>query len=230
MSGFLSFEEYQALLLSLQVSGVAIVSALPFAFAAALLLARTRFAGKTLVDGSDPFAAGAAAGGRGLFAAGGVRGPRAAGRLAAAPFGLAVRLQLDRRGAGERADHLPAAGAGDPAGAGSGRCGPERGRANAGRTPLGPAASTSPFLWLGRAFSAERSPPSPPAWANSAPSSPSSPISPARRRRCRWRSMPRCKRRGAKPKRPGYACCRSCWRWRFMTAGEFAARAARARA
>ena len=51
MSGFLSFDEYQALLLSLQVSGVAIVSALPFAFAAALLLARTRFAGKTLVDG-----------------------------------------------------------------------------------------------------------------------------------------------------------------------------------
>jgi molybdate transport system permease protein len=51
MSGFLSFEEYQALLLSLQVSGVAIASALPFAFAAALLLARTRFAGKTLVDG-----------------------------------------------------------------------------------------------------------------------------------------------------------------------------------
>ncbi|MGA7710670.1 MAG: molybdate ABC transporter permease subunit [Rhizomicrobium sp.] len=51
MSGFLSFDEYQALLLSLQVSGVAIVSALPFAFAAALLLARTRLAGKTLVDG-----------------------------------------------------------------------------------------------------------------------------------------------------------------------------------
>lgn len=51
MSGLLSFEEYQALLLSLQVSGVAIASALPFAFAAALFLARTRFPGKALVDG-----------------------------------------------------------------------------------------------------------------------------------------------------------------------------------
>jgi molybdate transport system permease protein len=51
MTKILSPAEAQALLLSLQVSGVAIVSALPFAFAAALLLVRVRFAGKTLLDG-----------------------------------------------------------------------------------------------------------------------------------------------------------------------------------
>jgi len=51
MSDILSAAESQALLLSLQVSAVAIVCALPFAFLTALLLARMRFAGKTLVDG-----------------------------------------------------------------------------------------------------------------------------------------------------------------------------------
>jgi molybdate transport system permease protein len=43
--------ESEALLLSLRVSGVAVLCALPFAFAAALFLARTRFIGKTLIDG-----------------------------------------------------------------------------------------------------------------------------------------------------------------------------------
>src|ERR1700719_3887247 len=43
--------ESEALLLSLRVSLVAVLCALPFAVAAALLLARTRFVGKTLVDG-----------------------------------------------------------------------------------------------------------------------------------------------------------------------------------
>jgi len=51
MSGLLSPAESQALLLSLQVSGVAVACALPFAFLTALLLAQVRFAGKTLVDG-----------------------------------------------------------------------------------------------------------------------------------------------------------------------------------
>ena len=51
MTQLLSPAESQALLLSLRVSGVAVASALPFAFLTALLLARTRFAGKTLVDG-----------------------------------------------------------------------------------------------------------------------------------------------------------------------------------
>jgi len=51
MGEILSSAESQALLLSLQVSGVAVVCALPFAFAAAQLLARKQFAGKTLVDG-----------------------------------------------------------------------------------------------------------------------------------------------------------------------------------
>jgi molybdate transport system permease protein len=44
-------DEAQALLLSLRVASVAVACALPFAFAAALLLARTQFVGKTLVDG-----------------------------------------------------------------------------------------------------------------------------------------------------------------------------------
>jgi molybdate transport system permease protein len=51
MTELLSPAESQALLLSLRVSGVAVASALPFAFLTALLLARARFTGKTLVDG-----------------------------------------------------------------------------------------------------------------------------------------------------------------------------------
>jgi molybdate transport system permease protein len=43
--------ELAALLLSLKVSSVAVTAALPFAALAALLLARTRFPGRTLVDG-----------------------------------------------------------------------------------------------------------------------------------------------------------------------------------
>jgi molybdate transport system permease protein len=45
-------EETQALLLSLKVSLVAVTCALPFALAAALLLARRRFPGKALIDGA----------------------------------------------------------------------------------------------------------------------------------------------------------------------------------
>lgn len=43
--------EREALLLSLRVSSVAVAGALPFAFLAALLLAKVKFAGKTLVEG-----------------------------------------------------------------------------------------------------------------------------------------------------------------------------------
>jgi molybdate transport system permease protein len=51
MDAILTPPESEALLLSLRVSAVAVFGALPFAFAAALFLARTRFPGKTLVDG-----------------------------------------------------------------------------------------------------------------------------------------------------------------------------------
>ena len=51
MDAFLTPAESEALLLSLRISFVAVFGALPFAFAGALLLARTRFPGKTLVDG-----------------------------------------------------------------------------------------------------------------------------------------------------------------------------------
>jgi molybdate transport system permease protein len=51
MFDWLTPEESQALLLSLRISLVAVFAALPFAFAAALLLSRARFPGKTLVDG-----------------------------------------------------------------------------------------------------------------------------------------------------------------------------------
>jgi molybdate transport system permease protein len=51
MDSILTAPESEALLLSLRISFVAVFGALPFAFAAALLLARTRFFGKTLVDG-----------------------------------------------------------------------------------------------------------------------------------------------------------------------------------
>jgi molybdate transport system permease protein len=47
----LSDVEREALLLSLKISGVAIISALPIAFLAALVLSRTRFPGKALVEG-----------------------------------------------------------------------------------------------------------------------------------------------------------------------------------
>jgi molybdate transport system permease protein len=43
--------ESEALLLSLRISAVAVAASLPFALAAALLLARGRFAGKILLDG-----------------------------------------------------------------------------------------------------------------------------------------------------------------------------------
>jgi molybdate transport system permease protein len=51
MDAILTPAESEALLLSLRVATVAVFGALPFAFAAALFLARTRFPGKTLVDG-----------------------------------------------------------------------------------------------------------------------------------------------------------------------------------
>jgi len=51
MDAFLTPDEGEALLLSLRISFVAVLGALPFAFCAALLLARARFPGKTLVDG-----------------------------------------------------------------------------------------------------------------------------------------------------------------------------------
>lgn len=50
MGHFLTPDESQALLLSLRISAVAVAGALPFAAAAALLLARGRFFGKPLLD------------------------------------------------------------------------------------------------------------------------------------------------------------------------------------
>jgi len=51
MVSILTPAESEALLLSLRISFVAVSCALPFAVAAALLLARTQFVGKTLLDG-----------------------------------------------------------------------------------------------------------------------------------------------------------------------------------
>jgi molybdate transport system permease protein len=51
MTDVLTPAESQALLLSVRIATVAVFAALPFAFAAALLLARTRFPGKIVVDG-----------------------------------------------------------------------------------------------------------------------------------------------------------------------------------
>ena len=51
MNAILTPAESEALFLSLRISCVAVFCALPLAFAAALLLARTRFFGKTIVDG-----------------------------------------------------------------------------------------------------------------------------------------------------------------------------------
>ena len=51
MDWILTPAESEALLLSLRISLVAVFCAMPFAVAAALLLARTEFFGKTLVDG-----------------------------------------------------------------------------------------------------------------------------------------------------------------------------------
>jgi molybdate transport system permease protein len=51
MEGVLTQAEWEALALSLRVAFVAVLIDLPFAFLAALLLARCRFRGKALVDG-----------------------------------------------------------------------------------------------------------------------------------------------------------------------------------
>ncbi|MGQ0742494.1 MAG: molybdate ABC transporter permease subunit [Alphaproteobacteria bacterium] len=51
MGDFLTGAELEALRLSLQVAAVAVLAAMPFAFICALLLARTQFPGKILVDG-----------------------------------------------------------------------------------------------------------------------------------------------------------------------------------
>jgi molybdate transport system permease protein len=51
MEGLLSAAELEALGLSLRVALVAVLADLPFAFAAALVLARCRFRGKTILDG-----------------------------------------------------------------------------------------------------------------------------------------------------------------------------------
>jgi molybdate transport system permease protein len=51
MFQFLTAAEAQALILSLRVSFVAVLTALPFALAMALLLARRNFPGKLLIDG-----------------------------------------------------------------------------------------------------------------------------------------------------------------------------------
>src|SRR5882757_9539666 len=52
MEGFLTAAEFEALGLSLRVACVAVLVDLPFAFAAALLLARCRFRGKAVLDGA----------------------------------------------------------------------------------------------------------------------------------------------------------------------------------
>ncbi|HXJ01201.1 MAG TPA: molybdate ABC transporter permease subunit [Micropepsaceae bacterium] len=52
MEGFLTGAELEALGLSLRIAFVAVLVDLPFAFAAALLLARRNFPGKALVDGA----------------------------------------------------------------------------------------------------------------------------------------------------------------------------------
>ncbi len=51
MDGVLTAAESEALLLSLRVSGTAVLGALPFAFLIALGLSRTRFAGRAVLDG-----------------------------------------------------------------------------------------------------------------------------------------------------------------------------------
>jgi molybdate transport system permease protein len=51
MEGLLTAAEWEALGLSLRVALVAVLATLPFAFLAALLLARCQFRGKALVDG-----------------------------------------------------------------------------------------------------------------------------------------------------------------------------------
>ncbi len=50
-TGFLTDAELEALWLSLRISAVAVAAAMPFALGVALLLARTRFPGKILLDG-----------------------------------------------------------------------------------------------------------------------------------------------------------------------------------
>ena len=101
--------------------------ALPFGIAIGWLLARKEFWGKTLVDGTDLFAAGAAAGRHRLSAAGDVRTKGAGRRVAGRPLRRRPVVPLDRRGAVMRRHGFPADGAPDPPGARIDRS-PRRGR------------------------------------------------------------------------------------------------------
>ena len=145
-------------------------------------------------------AAGVAAGGGRLCAAGDLRQPRARSARCCAIVRHRLRVPLDRRGAGQRGHGLPADGARDPAVDRSRRPSPRTGR----------CARSAPRPWrvffthhlaagAGRASSPARCWPSPRRWANSAPPSPSSPTFPAKRRRCPRRSTACCRCRAAKP-------------------------------
>ena len=140
-----------------------------------------------------------------------LRHPRRRGRLSEGPFRDRAGVPLDRRGAGQRHLHLSVSGAVHPAGAGGAGHRPGRGGAHPGRRLVRPADQHHLAAGAAGAGRRARSPPSPARWENSAPSSPSSPTFPARPGPCRWRSIPRCRRRAAKPRRRGSRRFPSCW-------------------
>jgi ABC-type sulfate transport system permease component len=206
MEGLLTAAEWEALGLSLRVALVAVLSTLPFAFLAALLLARCQFRGKALVDGLIhlPLVLPPVALGYLLLISLGTRAPLGAflldnfgirfvfswtgAALASAiltfPFQVrAIRLSLEAQ---------------------------DRGLAEAAET-LGASAFDRLFsLYLPLAvpgFSAARSPRSPPASASSARSSPSSPTFPAKPAPSRSRSTPRSRAPAARrPRRVSPRC------------------------
>ena len=134
----LSPEETQALLLSLRVSLVAVTCALPFALAAALLLARRRFPGKALVDGALhlPLVLPPVVIGYLLLIALGTRAP--VGGWFDRIFGIRFVFSLDRCGAGLGHHHLSLPGARHPPRARSHRQRSRPGGGNIGRGRVRP--------------------------------------------------------------------------------------------
>lgn len=185
---FLSPYEWEAVVLSLQVAGTAVIFSLPLGIATARVLVRYRFPGKSLLDSVihlplvlPPVVIGylllLAMGRKGVIGARlyswfgfsfsfSWHGAALASAVVAFPLMVrAIRLALasvDRRWSRRRARWAPA---------------------HCGSLPL-PYPCRFPAFWPGRCW------PSPARWVNLAPPLPLYPIFPVRRAPSRWRCIP----------------------------------------
>ena len=122
-----SAAEIEAVRLSLRIAFWAMVGSLPFGLATAIVLARGRFYGKSLLDGVVhlPLVMPPVVTGYLLLLLFGRNGPL--GRFLDESFGIVFAFSLDRGGTRLRNNGLSAAGPRDSAVSGSGRPPPRRG-------------------------------------------------------------------------------------------------------